>query len=394
MKLEIQRADFLKAWQLALKTAGTKTTKDSLNCIFIRASEDGITTLEATDLKTSVKAKAQGVSIQEPGEAVIPVAVLGEMLKKIKADTITLEVSSGRGTLNADKSRSRFPIMPVEEFPKIPSSSDGEAVCEIMASDLAKLINEGSAAASQPADFPKYLGTCLLRTSDGYLKAVSTDGKRLSLSKLICTVTKNEDLLLPSPALKDLAKNLTGDSTARILADGSTVWFILDDTEFSIRRIESSFPNYERILNSEVQTTMKTSCSTLSSALERIDLIAKTTPAHIMAMILTPGDELRITARAPELGTTSENLEAVIEGSTMTIGFNSGYFYDGLKALGEGDVLIEFSGEEGQTRMFRDKSEDFLYMLMPARLSPQDVADDYDEEITPEVQETEPAGDL
>ncbi|MBQ3586100.1 MAG: hypothetical protein II964_05230, partial [Synergistaceae bacterium] len=30
-------------------------------------------------------------------------------------------------------------------------------------------------------------------------------------------------------------------------------------------------------------------------------------------------------------------------------------------------------GEEGQTRMKREGSEDFLYMLMPARLSTQDA---------------------
>ncbi len=55
------------------------------------------------------------------------------------------------------------------------------------------------------------------------------------------------------------------------------------------------------------------------------------------------------------------------------MGFNVAYFMDGLKALGNEQAVIEFSGEEGQTRMKRDGSEDFLYMLMPARLSTQDA---------------------
>lgn len=380
MKLELERQEFLKAWQTAEKTASTKTPMDSISSILIRADDSSNVTLEATDLKTSVKCKASGVNVIETGSAVVPVAVLGSLLKKIKADTVTLEVSPERGYLNAGRSKSRFAVFRVEDFPRIPESSGAELICEIMASDLAKLITEGSSSASNPQDFPKYLGTCLLRTDDSYIHSASTDGKRLSLSKFLCNVSKNEDLLLPSPALKDLAKMMNGDVNVKILADGSTVWFELDDVEFSIRRIEATFPNYGRILNKEVKTSLRISRDELASALERIDIIAKTTTAHIMAMLLFPDGDLKIMTRAPELGTASEILEAKIEGEYMQIGFNVGYFLDGLKALGPGEIFIEFSGPEGQTRMMRTESEDFLYMLMPARLTVQDTMPDDDSE--------------
>ena len=395
MKLEIQRQDFLKAWQTAEKFASNKTPMDSISSILITAGDDNITTLEATDLKTSVKCTAKGVNVVEPGSAVVPVAVLGSLLKKVKAETVLLDVTPERGSLNAGRTKSRFAVLRVEDFPKIPESSGAEAICELMAADISRLVAEGSSASSQPQDFPKYLGTCLLRTADSGIKAVSTDGKRLSLSKLLCNVLKDEDLLLPSPALKDLAKTMAGsESTVRIFADGSTVWFALDDAEFSIRRIEASFPNYERILNNDCRTTLRITRDDLLSALERIDIIAKTTPAHIMAVHLAPSEDLKITARAPELGTASEILECTIEGSFMQIGFNVSYFQDGLRALGAGDIVIEFSEEEGQTRMKRSESDDFLYMLMPARLSPQDTMPDDDSEsfapIQPEQEEEKP----
>ena len=244
---------------------------------------------------------------------------------------------------------------------------------------MGKLINEGSAAASAPSDFPKYLGTCLLRTSDNVIMAVSTDGKRLARSKRSCdSVQKTEDLLLPSAATKDLAKIFTGDNNVKIRADGSTVWFCLEDSEFSVRRVEASFPNFERILNTDCKTRLKVSRDELIQALDRIDIIAKNTPAHLMAMLLNPDGELRIIARAPEFGTTTETLEAHIEGDNLQIGFNASYFSDGLKALGAGDVLIEFSSEEGQTRMLRAEGDDYLYMLMPIRLTPQDLVSDDD----------------
>ena len=89
-----------------------------------------------------------------------------------------------------------------------------------------------------------------------------------------------------------------------------------------------------------------------------------------MAMNLNPNGELKITARAPEKGTASESINAEISGNPMLVGFNVDFFLDGLKAIGNGEINIEFSGVETQARMKRN--DDFLYMLMPARLAEQD----------------------
>lgn len=325
MKLELERQEFLKAWQTAVKFANTKTTKESVSGVMIHASDDAVI-LEATDLKTSIRCKAKGVNVIEPGSAVVPASVFGEMLKKLSSDDLVLEVSSSRGLLNAGSNKMRFPVIAADEFPKIPESSGAENICEVPAMILGKIIAEGSAAASQPQDFPKYLGTCLIRTSEGSIMAVSTDGKRLSLSKSPCEALKDEDILLPAPALKELGKTLSSNygenDTVKILADGSTAWFGLDDVEFSIRRVEASFPKFERILNDDVKTSLRASVGDLISSLERVDIIAKSNPGHIMAMSLNPSGEINITARAPELGTTSETLQASIEGENMQLGFN------------------------------------------------------------------------
>ena len=396
MKLEIERADFLKAWQTAEKYTPSKTTMEALNGVRITAYE-GIVTLEATDLKSSVKCSAKGAAILEPGVAVLNAAIFGSMLRKAEAPTLTLTIGDEKGSLNAGRSKSRFTVIPAETFPNIPESSDAEDICEIMAQDLNRLITEGSCAASAPSDFPKYLGTCMLRTSDGMILAVSTDGKRLARSQMPCSlVNKQDDLILPSAALKELAKSFSGDGSVKILADSSTVWFRLEDgSEFSLRRIDAAFPKYEKILNDAVKTKMIVGKSALVSAIDRVDVMAKTNPAHIMAMVLNPGGELRITARAPELGTISETLDAVIEGEQMHIGFNLSYFMDGVKSINSDSVLAEFSDYEGQTRMFKDEGRDFLYMLMPIRLSPQDIVNDDDAddsrtgEYPPETQQEE-----
>ncbi len=395
MKLELERQDFLKAWQIAEKfsvSGSAKTTQNSINGIFVKASENNEITLEATDLKTSIRCQAKGANVLEPGFAVIPAAIFGSMLKKSASEDLVLDVNSSRGFLNSGSNKTRFAVVSADEFPRIPESSSAEEIFTIKGEDLMRLINESSSAASQPADFPKYMGACLLKIDQGSVKGVSTDGKRLSLSNVVCeNVSKEEDLLLPAPALKELAKMIASnysDKDIKISADDSTAWFNFEDIELSIRRIDAAFPQYERILNSETCTTLKIAASDLTPVLERIDIIARTTPAHIMAIELKPEGQIKITARAPEMGTTSEILEANVEGNYLQVGYNVGYFIDGLKALGGGEAKIEFSGEEGQTRMYRNESNDFLYMLMPARLSSQDKISE-DEEIEEAYQPVE-----
>ena len=376
MKLEIKRQDFLKAWQTAEKIAVSKAITEIVNSIRINAADNENVTLEATDLKTSVKCKAEGVYVIEPGTAVVPVLLLGGMLKKLKCETLTIEVNDTRGMLFAEGSKSRFPVVPLEAFPKIPESAGAEAVCEINAKELSDTITEGGSASSQPQDFPKYLGACLMSIADGSLKIVSTDGKRLAVSKAMCeNVFRQEDILLPSNPLKELAKQLSGDSNVKIISDGTIVWFALEDAEFSIRRIDASFPDYQRILNSNVAAKLQISCEDLISVVERVDIVARTTIPHIMVMDMNPDGHMRISARAPE-GVAREFLEADITGNPMQIGFNAAFFLEGLKALGPGNIVIEFSGTEEQTRMMRNESNDFLYMLMPSRLSPMDIIDD------------------
>jgi len=377
MKLELQRTNFFKAWQIAENFTDKKSAKESTSGIFISASEDGRVTLEATDLKTSVRCKADGVNVIEPGTAVVPAVILGSMIKKSASENLMLEINSERGLLRAGKSKTKFAVMAAEMFPKIPESSGAEKIFDFSGGDFARLIAEGGSAASQPTDFPKYIGTCLLRAKEGLLRIVSTDGKRLALAKSDCgSITKEKDLLLPAQAFKELGKTLSSsyfDKTLNIFADDSTAWFRLDDVEFSIRLIDANFPVFERILNDKVCTAMKIKTEELIPVLDRIDVIARTNSiARIMSMTLNQSGELKITARAPERGTISETINTEIEGQYLQVGFNVGYFLDGLKILGDGDIRIEFSGDEGQTRMMRSGKNDFLYMLMPARLSPQD----------------------
>ncbi|MBR0074267.1 MAG: DNA polymerase III subunit beta, partial [Synergistaceae bacterium] len=344
--------------------------------ILLKADEK--LTLQSTDLKSSVRCIAEGVNILEQGEAVIPAAVFGGVLRKAATDELVLEVNSSKGVLKAGRNKTRFAVSSPDIFPQIPVIENAEEICEISGTVLSKSIVEGSSAASQPSDFPKYMGSCDLKVEDNSLTITSTDGKRLALSKTPCSMKKEDDILILASSLSKIGKHLT-DNPVKIFADSSVVWFSFESMEFSVRRIDANFPKIEKILNSEKQVTLQIPCKDLLDVIERIDIISKTSPAHIFCMNLYPNEnELRISTRAPEIGTAFEILQANVEGEYLEIGFNTKFFIDGLKALGDCDAIVEFSDSFGQIRMKRSNDDSFLYMLMPIRLTDQDKIIDED----------------
>ena len=82
MKVELNRMEFLKAWQMAEHSSSSKTTVNAAAGILINAGDE--TTLEATDFKTSIRCSAAGVQTLTPGSAVLPVRLLGDFFKKIQ----------------------------------------------------------------------------------------------------------------------------------------------------------------------------------------------------------------------------------------------------------------------------------------------------------------------
>jgi len=340
----------------------------------IRCLADGNSiTLQATDLKTSVTCRAAGVTVEEPGEVVFPIKVVGELFKKVPADTFVVDVQAGRATLTAEKSRYRFTTYPVEEFPRLPVSSAARVLFDSSVGDIQRLLDEGTFSGSPNEEFPQYLGTALFQVAGTLVKVVSTDGRRLSLSVADVPQSENPEesrILLPLKGLNELKRVLgTMDDQApvRVLVDDSQAYFQFEGVEFSIRRVDSTFPPYEKILTKNRTTWMTIDRMAFVSALERAEVVVRDF-SRMVVMNLAPGGNLNISARAPEVGTAAEELDADIDGESLRIAFNARYLMEGLKALHGSLAHLCFNGPNGQMSLSRPGEENFLYVLMPITL--------------------------
>ncbi len=378
MKLLIEKNSFLKSWQMAERTTGSKSTVSILAGIRCLADETGLR-LEATDLKTSLKCRAEGAEVQEPGETILPTKAMGELFKKAPGDRFSLEVTKGRATLTAGRSRYTLTVLPVEEFPLLPRSESARLFCDTTVQALSRLFEEGTFAGSPNEEFPQYLSAALLQIQEGKLKTVATDGRRLSLSQTPLSDASGEgQLLLPLNGLRELHRLLSAvesEAPVRILEDDSQAYFQVQGVEFSIRRVDSSFPPYEKILLPERTSWMMVGRNSLEEALERANVVVRDFTKSVILQ-LTPGGSLKIRGQAPDIGEAREELAADIDGEPLRVAFNISYLLDGIRALRDEVVELSFNGSHGQMRMSRPGEESFLYVLMPITLSEEESDDD------------------
>ena len=379
MKLEITQNVFMKYWTMAERVTGTKSTMATLASILCEADENGVT-LNATDLKTTIRIKAEGVNVLEPGTAILPLKVVGELFKKIAVSPFTVEVEDEKGTITAGRSHYSFTTYMVADVPELPSPRAAEEFTRVPAGELGRVLAEGSIAGAPNEDFPKYLSGGLLQISGGELRVVATDGRRLSLSKTLVQNSGEADelreMLLPLKSLdeyKSVLASVPPDQEVEVLQDGAVTYFNVPGVQYSVRCIDSKFPNYERILSNTSTTQLKAERASFLSALDRINVVVSDS-SRMVLLTLSPGAAMGLTGRAPEVGEANESVDAEIDGEPLKVAFNVGYLIAGIKAFHGSEVSLSFNGSEGQMMISRPEGEDFIYMLMPIKLKSVETA--------------------
>lgn len=378
MKLTINKKLFLQSWNLAERSTTGSSSINILSSVLIKASFDDVL-LQATDIRTSIICKSAGVTVVEPGEAVLPIKMVGDLFKKAPGDEFTLEIDESRAVLKAGRSKYSFSTYPVREFPSLPSSANGQKYCRVRLSDLAQVIEEGTLAASSGDEFPLYLSSANFLIAGGILRVVSTDTKRLALAGVnVLEGEDSEGYLLPMKGIKEVQRILGAmppETEVGILFDDAQFYFDIDTVEFTVRRVESRFPPFEKILPKDHATTVRADRAALISALERVDVIVRDYN-RMVVMDIEAGDSFTMRGRAPDFGLAREELGADVTGEKLSIAVNSKFFMDALKVLREPDVKLSFNGPSGHMSVRRADGDHFICLIAPINLTPEELSID------------------
>jgi DNA polymerase-3 subunit beta len=134
------------------------------------------------------------------------------------------------------------------------------------------------------------------------------------------------------------------------------------------RRIEGSFPNYKQLIPKEKSTSVVVATEEFSSAVKRVSLMALHN-SPLKVAVSSEDQTLSLSANTQDVGEASEDVMVKSEGGDVEIAFNHAFLTDGLNSITSETVTLEVQNALKPGVLRSQGEDDFLYLLMPVRLS-------------------------
>ena len=373
MEISVSRQDLVKELTATQSVVERKTTIPILSNFLLEAEEDRLN-ITATDLDQAIRTSA-AVKVKKPGACTIPARKLYDYVKLLPDSEISIklldnhwvQIRSGRSnTKMVGMARANYPQVP--EFPAIAATSISvESLKTLIARTVFAISNEES----------RYtLNGALLIIKAESLAMVATDGHRLAfvekINESLEGISGEKRVLIPRKALQELQLLLAATDAEKLdfADDEHALFFRVGHRTLSSRKLSGQFPNFEAVMPRENTKFAVVRSSELSAAIQRVAQFADERSGAIRMRL--ESNELKISANSTESGESEDTIDTPYSGDSITVGFNSVYILDFLKALdNQGEVRLEFKDSQSAGQM-RPEDPDaeyrYRYVLMPMRI--------------------------
>lgn len=377
MKFTITRENLQKGLADVAGSVPTRTTLPVLSNLLVETDEGGIR-LSGTDLDTAVSVHVPA-EVEEPGAITAPARKLQEIARELPPAPINIASQGEAITITGGRSRFRLNGLPKDEFPAFPSvpfdDAEGNA-WTLTGEELNQLISHVSFAVSTEETRP-ILNGVLWQLGEGQMRMVATNGHRLAKMTLPREgATADAELIVHPRALQQVEKLFGKEQTVEIARSENHLGFRSNGTQIYTRLIEGPYPNYEQVIPKDNDKTMIVQKAALNAAIRRMAIVASDQTHRIRLSL--GGPMCKFSVQTPDLGEATEELPVEYDGEPMEIGFNANYLLELLRYMPGDEVRLSFKAPERAATMepVGNRAEggeggdtpDFLCLVMPLRL--------------------------
>lgn len=362
MKFRCERDVLVEALATAGRAATSRAALPVLSGLRL-ALEGDLLKVTGSDLDLTITTEVQ-VNGSSDGIAVLPAKLVADIVRNLEPGAVQVDSSGDRPSIQGGRSEFFLNAIPADEYPT-PQEPDGETLT-IQAEHLAEGLRQVVVAASGDESRPILTGVLMAAEERG-LRLVSTDSYRLAFRDLPGTtiLEQGQQVLVPSRALQELTRHLTDDEVTLVLAE-QMVSFQVGAFHLSTRLIKGDFPDYQKLIPSDMPNCLTVDRQALTDAIRRVRLMARENSPIRLTMT---ADGLELRAITQDVGEAVEELDAKYEGSELTVAFNPEYLMEGLEVTPGEEVSLETRDPQRPAVLRSTETGDFLYLLMPVRVS-------------------------
>lgn len=367
MRAKVAKKDLLPAILRMVSVANKKSVVPILSHVLLDFRESSLK-LKATDLDHSIIEDVPA-EVDTIGIVAAPVVTLSEIVRK-SSDTATLEFSiADKGSklvVIAEKSKFELSALDPTDFPEI-ALVKGTCNFNVKSADFNKLINRTKFSIS-PEENRHNLNGIFFHKEDDKLKAVSTDGHRLSISHINVNTKENiQGIIVSKKTVFEIKKMLDlFQDEVSITFNANQIQFVMGDVIFISKLVDGNFPDYKRVIP---EMTGEFFIIKRSDFLEIVDRVAVISDDKVRSVKLELSkNNFSCFVANSKVGSGRDEVDVSYSGQGWSAGFNASYLLDVAQTL-QGESLKIFVKESLSPILIMDESEpESLFVIMPMRI--------------------------
>lgn len=376
MRFIIQRDYLVQSVQDVMKAVTSRTTIPILTGIKIVATEEGVT-LTGSDSDVSIESfipredeDKEIVEIKQTGSIVLQAKFFSEMVKKLPADFVEIEVQNHLQTvIRSGSSEFNLIGLDAEEYPHLPQIEE-ENVFKIPTDLLKAMIRQTSFAVSTSETRPVLTGVNW-KIENGELICIATDSHRLALrkAKIEMDAPTTYNVVIPGKSLNELSKILVDNNEfIEIVITENQILFKAKHLLFFSRLLEGNYPDTSRLIPTDSKTEIVLQTKAFLQAIDRASLLAREGRNNVVKLSTMENKVIEVSSNTPEVGKVVEELKGIsVDGEELKISFSAKYMMDALKALEGTEIKVSFTGAMRPFIIQPINDESILQLILPVR---------------------------
>ncbi len=378
MKVSCLQENLAKGLSIVGRAVASRSTLPVLANVLL-AVDNGQLKLAATNLEIGINCWV-GAKIEEEGAITVPARLLADFVNSLPPERIDLVLDEGTQTLNLKCARfeSNIKGIDAQEFPVVPTASDGETAIKLDPESLRRMIDQVVFAAATDESRPILTGV-LVQFDEDSMTMAAADGFRLSVKATPLSQYAGEptEVIIPARALMELSRvSADQEQPVEVIITPARkqVLFHLQSIDLVSQLIEGKFPDYNQIIPKGYATRTILETSSFLKAARVSHLFARDSANIIKLEVIPAGDELMngqitLVATSAELGDNVADVDASIEGEPLEIAFNAKYLIDVLSVIESPQVALETTAASSPGVIRPIGDDQFTHVIMPMHIS-------------------------
>ncbi len=362
------------------------------NVLLSADEEQQQVSLTAFDLSLGIKTSF-AAKVETSGTLTLPAKLFNDIISRLPDGEVTLDderpytgedSASEAGILATITSTSgRYEVrgMSAEEFPALPTISEGQTV-QLPAEALMQGLHGTLFATSADETKQVLTGVHLIVHADS-LEFAATDGHRLAIVETINETEESDDeaedsddadeleVTVPARALRELDRIVgmhEGHEPISLNFDPGQIVLELGGFRLTSRTLEGQYPAYSQLVPRSFERQVTVERRQLLSALERIGVLADRKNNIVKFSIDQEKQMLSLSVEAADVGSGRESMSAQITGESLDIAFNVKYAMESLKNISATEILIKLNSATSPVVLSPLTGVKMTHLIMPVQM--------------------------